>query len=462
MAKQKDKFVNGCIKGGMKPSVTNALWALIEPFAAYGFNKAHAASYGMVAYQTAYLKANYLCEFMTAVLTADAGDADRIAEAVGECGHLGIAVLPPDINESLLNFTYIDDTTVRFGLLAIKNLGEDIIRSIITEREKDGPYKSITDLANRVDSKNFNKKSMEALVKSGALDSLGERNQLLGSLDAILAHHKKASKDRAMGQDSLFAAIPLLSKVTHKTSEIALRDVSPATKREKLAWERELLGLYVSEHPYKEFAEYFDGALATVASLPTRRNQPGLVRLGGVIMELRKIVTKKGQPMAFAKVEDVSGTVEVVVFPSIYEQSPDLWVKDRLVMIEGKLQEREGELNVLCEKGQEITAENIEQLRNALTYADASSAGRNAARPARAVSLSAEVLCISVPPTLPKAFVTELQRIFSENPGTRRVFLVVNDGVQPQKRISTKFSISCDGDTIAAIEKVVGKGAVLA
>lgn len=461
MAKQKEKFISGCIENGMSEHKAKKLWQLIEPFAAYGFNKSHAASYGMVAYQTAYMKANYLCEFMTAVLTADAGDTDRIAVAVAECGKLGIKVLPPDINSSLLNFTYIDDRNIRFGLLAIKNLGSDIIETIIGERERGGPFKSITDFASRIDSKNFNKKSLEALVKSGALDSMGERNSLLASTDKILAHNRKASKDRNSGQKSLFHALPMLAL----KADVALREVPPASKREKLAWERELLGLYVSEHPFREYVEYFGESLVAIGRLGSKRGTRGLIYVGGMVMDVRKIITKNKEPMAFARLEDESGTAEVVVFPSVYRQNPELWEKDRAMVIEGRYSEKDGEVKILCEKGMEITQESVCELKKILSSSGQGALGSAGARgeggkDGSDISLAQEYICISVPPKIPRSFVDELTRIFNENPGSRKVYLVVEDGKRPPKKIETQFRISFSGDTISAIEKLVGRGAV--
>lgn len=456
MAAQKEKFLSGCVKNGLASSKANELWKLIEPFAAYGFNKAHAASYAIVAYQTAFLKANYPAEFMTAVLTAESGNAETIAEAVTECGKIGIKVLPPDVNSSGARFTYIDDRTIRFGLLAIKNLGSDIIDAIIAEREARGIFKSITELAARIASKNFNKKSLEAMIMSGALDGLGERNQLLTGIEQILAFHKNAVKDHDSGQSSLFGASAL-----SKSAEIVLRPVPPATKREKLAWERELLGLFVSEHPFKEYAEYFSGMIAPISSLDAASAKKGLILVGGIVMESKEITTKKNDLMAFVRLEDSDSAIEVVVFPSVYKTSVAAWAKDSAVLVYGKFEEKEGEKKILAEKVKPLTPETLEAARNELAFALRLHAPNAAHGSGRPTSLTEEAaICIAVPPTMPNSFAEELKRIFAAHPGGRKVYLVVRDPAA-SKKIATSFSIALGSDTVADIERLVGKGAVL-
>jgi DNA polymerase-3 subunit alpha len=456
MMKQEEKFLKGCVKGGTTEQKARQLWELIKPFAAYGFNKAHAAAYGMVAYQTSYLKANWPAEYMAAVLTAESGDADTVASVVTECGKMGMAVLPPDVNSSETDFTYIDDKNIRFGLYGIKNLGTDVAHAIIAEREANGPFLSIADLAGRVGQKNFNKKSLESLIKAGALDSLGERNYFLGGIDAILAYHKRAVMDADSGQSNLFGAVGEKSV----RGELKLAPMPPATKRERLAWERELLGLYVSEHPFKEYDDFFGPTLTRVNEVRKHSGSKALFPIGGIIMDVRVIFTKKkNEPMAFVKLEDTTGTVEVVVFPSAYKDNHTLLVKDTAVMVEGKYDEKEGETKVLAEKLTLLTTDSVEKVRNLLTY---SGAQRFAATPfAGPGALSAEKshICIAVPPTMPPSMSNELKRVFAENPGGRRVFLMVKDKAGA-KKIETSYSIAFSGDTVSEIEKLVGRGAV--
>jgi DNA polymerase-3 subunit alpha len=451
MAKQKDKLLEGFVKNGLTEEKAQRLWSLIEPFAAYGFNKAHAAAYAMVAYQTAYLKANWTAEFMTAVLTAEAGDAETIADVVNACEKMGIEVLPPDVNSSGVNFTYIDDTHVRFGLLAIKGLGQEIAQTIIDERDKGGAYTSIADLSSRIDSRHFNKRSLEVLVKSGATDSLDERNRLLASIDQILLYHKNAVKDRASGQDSLFGGAAFAER-----EPLALRAVPEATQREKLAWEKELLGLYVSEHPFREYEEMLRGVIVPIAELASKKGTKGLIRVGGTVTSVRKIMTKNDEPMAFAKLEDTSGAVELVIFPGVFRQVENVCVPDVSVIAEGKYSEKEGQVNMICEAVIQVNPDNATDVRRLL----ASAAGKSQTAAPTTVAAGERVF-IAVPPKMPPSLADELKRILADHPGSRRVFLLVRDGPS-ERRIETSYSIAFSSDAISAIERLVGRGAVLA
>jgi DNA polymerase III subunit alpha len=450
MDKQQGKFISGCQEfGGLTEEKAWELWRLIEPFAQYGFNKAHACSYGMVAYQTAYLKANWPSEYMSALLTCESRDLDEVAIIVAECSRMGIEVLPPSVNESLVDFTYIDDKTIRFGLQAIKNVGADVAQAIVDERKERGQYKSIVDMASRVDTKSFNKRVLEALMKAGAMDCLGERNQLLASIDQITKFNRETMKDLASGQSNLFADAPALAS----ESQLNLREVPPATKREKLAWERELLGLYVSEHPFTEYAKYFGGSLEPVKELAGRRGQSGLVRVGGMISEIREILTKKKQePMAFVKLDDGTGEVEVVVFPRTYAESRHKWIKDTPIMVEAKLDERDGETKLLCEKVTPLSPDNVAEVRDMLALGGGSI--KNAT-----VEVKAETVTVQVPPTMAPSVAERLKETFEKYPGTRKVILQVNDGGS-LKRIKTNYGVAVSSDLIVAVEQLVGRGAV--
>jgi len=365
---------------------------------------------------------------------------------------MGIAVLPPDVNSSGDRFTFIDDKTIRFGLKGIKNLGTDTIAAVIAEREARGRFTSIADMASRIDSKGFNKKSLEAMIKSGALDALGERNQLLANIEQILVFHKSAMKDINSGQANMFSSTPLVA-----SSGLTLRAVPPATKREKLLWERELLGLYVSEHPFKEYADFFGGLLPELKNLSENRGQPGLVRIGGTITHVRQIMTKKNEPMAFAKLEDMSGAVEVVIFPSVFRECSAVMVADAAVMVEGKFSEKDGELKVLCEKAVPLTPETVEQVRQQLAYAG----GRPAGGGRKGLISEAATVRLSVPEKMTPTFANELKRVLAAYPGGRRVVLEVGNGPNG-KKIETNYSIAFSSESIGAIEKVLGRGAVQA
>ncbi len=337
MEKQKVKLLEGLVTHGMTKSKARDLWKLIEPFVHYGFNKAHACSYGMVAYQTAYMKANYPSEYMAALMTAESGDLEKIASAVVECDRMGIHVLPPDINESLKRFTYVNDETIRFGLLVIKGLGEEVVGAIITERKEHGAFKDLADFVGRINHRAFNKKSLEALIKAGALDRFGERKQLLENMDRILLHNKSIQKQKDQQQRTLFEMAPTVMEQT-----IVLRPVEPATMQETLAWEKELLGLYVSSHPYKTFRELCGAYLTPLAQI-TDCKEGSFVKVGGLVTTVKKIVTKKGDPMAFVGLNDMKGDIELIVFPKVYAETKDILVDGELALVSAKVSKRPGE-----------------------------------------------------------------------------------------------------------------------
>lgn len=357
MAKQKEHFITGCVEHSKWPlKKAQELWAWIEPFAAYGFNKAHSASYGRVAYQTAYMKANFPVEYMTAILTAESGDVEKIAEIVSECKVMNINVLPPNINESFKDFTYINENTIRFGLLTIKNFGSDIGDAIIAERKVRGHFKSISDFLDRVTHKNLNKKSMEALIKSGCMDEWADRGVLLGNLEDMLAYNKEGSKQN-VNQTSLFGGM-----IDIKMPEFKLKDASLATKNEKLLWEKELLGLYISGHPLDRIREKLENRDVNIKKIkapiqqgvPNRFKNETLVTVAGIIESVKEIITKKNEKMAFLKVADLSGSIEVVAFPKIYKDSESILKAEKCIAFTGKISIRNDEKTILIEQVKEI------------------------------------------------------------------------------------------------------------
>ncbi|MCX6747690.1 MAG: DNA polymerase III subunit alpha [Candidatus Nomurabacteria bacterium] len=357
MAKQKEHFITGCVEHSKWPlKKAQELWAWIEPFAAYGFNKAHSASYGRVAYQTAYMKANFPVEYMTAILTAESGDVEKIAEIVSECKVMNINVLPPNINESFKDFTYINENTIRFGLLTIKNFGSDIGDAIIAERKVRGHFKSISDFLDRVTHKNLNKKSMEALIKSGCMDEWADRGVLLGNLEDMLAYNKEGSKQN-VNQTSLFGGM-----IDIKMPEFKLKDASLATKNEKLLWEKELLGLYISGHPLDRIREKLENRDVNIKKIkapiqqgvPNRFKNETLVTVAGIIESVKEIITKKNEKMAFLKVADLSGSIEVVAFPKIYKDSESILKAEKCIAFTGKISIRNEEKTILIEQVKEI------------------------------------------------------------------------------------------------------------
>ena len=353
MAEQKNHFIQGAVEHSKWPlKKATQLWDQIEPFAAYGFNKAHSASYGRVAYQTAYMKANYPVEYMSAIMTAESGDIEKVAEIVHECQKMNIDVLPPNINESFGGFTVIVGSdkptgrTIRFGLYTIKNLGTDIADAIIEERKIAGPFKTLADFFERINHKNLNKKSVEALAKSGAMDNFADRNTIIGNLETLLAFNKESRGTAS--QDSLFGSIGGIE------AKLTLIPQDEATLPEKLIWEKDLLGLYISGHPldaYKEKIEKF-GTLIKKVKEEIKIGMP--VTVAAIIDDIRIVTTKTNNRMAFIKISDYTSSIDAVVFSKLFESTKDILIQDTIIALQGKVTERNGEKSLMIESFKKI------------------------------------------------------------------------------------------------------------
>ncbi|MBI2100895.1 MAG: DNA polymerase III subunit alpha [Candidatus Vogelbacteria bacterium] len=351
MEAQKEKLLKGLVANGLSEKKARSLWQLIEPFAAYGFGKAHAVSYGRLAYQTSYLKANYPAEYMTAVLSAETGDTVTVAEIINECQRLEIVVLPPDVNESFGDFTVIKDASdkIRFGLYTIKNLGTDVADAIVAERKKNGPFLSLANFLERLNYKNLNKKSLEAMAKAGALEALGvERGQILANLDLILEFQRERARADT-NQSSLFEAMTDRATVP----QLQLAAAPPARPEEKLAWEKELLGLYVSGHPLEKFRNKFKNE-NVIKKIKEKRDGES-VAAAGVIEEVKSILTKRGERMAFIRLADFTDKIEGVIFSRVYDQFKDLVAPDRCLAVRGRLSMRNNEPSIIIEAVKELT-----------------------------------------------------------------------------------------------------------
>ena len=362
MEAEKEKLLTGFANfGKLHPSLGDKLWKLIEPFAAYGFNKAHAASYGRVAYQTAYMKANYAVEYMSAVLTADAGDVDRIYESIHECERMGIEVLPPDINESFADFSVVPGTQkIRFGLTTIKNFGEAISEAIIEERKAHGVFTSMQDFLSRLTHRNLNKKSLEALVTVGAFNQFGERGLLYANIEHMLTFNREKVAARESAQDSLFGG----SGST--IGDLTLTPASEATTATKLIWEKELLGVYVSGHPLNEFKEELAKRVSVEAikkAVYEKKEIPilqmkGSLATGGIITAMRELITKKGDKMAFVTLADLKDQIEMVAFPENYAEQREHYAIGNCIAVKGKLTIRNDEPSIAIERVKFLTSTN--------------------------------------------------------------------------------------------------------
>lgn len=342
MAAQKEKFTKGCLEiGKMRPDVVQKLWEQIETFAAYGFNKAHAASYGNLAYKTAYMKANYPVDYMAALLTADAGDVEKVAEIVNECKRMGIKVWPPSVNESRGDFTVVDDKNIRFGLYSVKNFGTGVADSIIAAREDGGTFTDVSDFLSRIPDKNLNKKSLESLIQCGALDEIGERGNFLEHIDTLLNYHRECMK-APTDQGSLFGT-------SSKPMPLKLPESAPAALDAKLAWEKELLGLYISGHPLDKHKGKLGNEKNSIRHAKEHLKGVETV-IAGFIENAQAILTKNGERMAFLKVADLSGDIEVVAFPRVLKEHETLLASGNCVMLKGRISERNGEPSFVAER----------------------------------------------------------------------------------------------------------------
>lgn len=459
MAEMRAKFIDGSVANGVERGIAEQIFTQFEEFAAYGFNKSHAACYATIAYQTAYLKSHWPSCFMAALLNSDSQNLDRITIEVEECRRIGLEVLPPDINESFAGFSVVKGTNkVRFGLQAIKGLGEDVVALMVKERKASGPFAGLVDFVVRVPGKAINRKSLECLIRSGALDRFGDRNTLLFNVDAIIEHHRRLEREAASGQSNLFAAGPSEGP---SSAAIVLKSAPPATRRELLAWEKELLGLYVSEHPFREYADRLGAMLTPIAKLAEMKKEKK-VRIGGALTSAKKILTKNNEPMVFAKIEDLTGDTEAVVFPRVLQENPGLWEGDKTLVVTGRPSEKDGKMNILVETAYEITPENIDELARGadvpshVSTDDEVPLPKDEGRASEGASVTLHVRA-----TMPETVLIRLRRILDAHPGTCPVYFLIDD-VDGQRRIRTSAKIAFSEAAAKELEGLLGPDTVRA
>jgi DNA polymerase-3 subunit alpha len=372
----KDEFISSAAKRGVASGTIDKVFEAFEPFANYGFNKAHATCYGLIAYQTAYLKANYTVEYMTSVLNAFRSKEEKVAAAIAECRRLGIPVLPPDVDYSNLDFEP-EGEAIRFGLLGIKNVGAGAAESIVAARASGDLAGSLQEFCERIDLRLANKRVLEALAKVGALRRFGHSAQILLALDDAIAGGSNAQRERAAGQVGLFDALPELAGA----GIAALPEATEASTRERLRWERELMGVYLSDHPMNALAPAMQPYVSTfVGDISDESFSDETATLGAIVLNIRQTVTKKGTPMAIVTVEDLTGSMEVVVFPQVWETTKSAWVEGEGILIAGRTEQRGEEWSLLVESvvtWEEASRLSAEGVRSKLTI---SGPGRRSVR----------------------------------------------------------------------------------
>ena len=432
MAEQREHFVGGCQQQGLDETVTHQIWERMRTFSRYGFNKAHSAAYGLVSYRTAYLKANFPAEFMAAHLTAFMGDLGAVGKYVTECRRLGLKVRPPRVNGSQVEFT-VDEGEVVFGLGAIKNIGRAVAAAIVREREENGPYISLHDFCRRVPVGSVPRAALEILIKAGAFDDVGDRAVLLAAAPTAYAVGQKAQEDAKAGQHSLFGEVE-----GGELAADALAQGPPMSSEEKLVLERELLGLWVSDHPLLRAEEKLERC-TTVRLEDLEDCEDGQqVVIGGMVTRPTPHLTRNGDDMMFFTLQGVAAEVEVTVFPRALAKCKDALVNDSIVLVEGKLQRFEREtangqvqatIKVLCERGRPLAAARVPAKRKAEPPAPRRSAGTAAAAPkqptarAQGASEPAGPVHIFMPGDVTRADLENLAQVLLQHPGSDRVVL---------------------------------------
>jgi DNA polymerase III subunit alpha len=458
LVEQRDKFIKGAVENkNIKKDTAKKVWDFIEPFARYGFNRAHAACYAMIAYQTAYLKANWPSEFMAALLTSDEGNTDRQAIEVAEAINMDIKVLPPDINHSLHDYAVIKEKdgskSIRFGLGAIKNVGQGVVEAIVHARSKDGEFKDVSDLFRRIESKDFNRKSVESMAQAGVFDSISERNQIILNIDKLLEFNKSLHRKIDLGQQGLFGEESV--KLAEPT--VNLDAVEPASKDDRLAWEKHLLGLYLTEHPLSSWRKKLKDITTPLVSVSASYSSGSEIRVAGIVTTIKKIMTKKNQPMMFVQFEDMAGKIEVVVFPSTLEKTSQYWEDGAKLIIQGKLDDKDGESKILADKIWELNDDTLKTLKQ---DQPALAATRNN----QITASTASCLVIQLPIHLEKnklqALKDELTRLSTDSEQGLDIELQIQRNGS-MDTVKTEYSIPKGDVAIKSLVKIVGEQSLL-
>lgn len=493
MKKVKPEFIEGAVNvGGATAEIAETFWDQLEEFANYCFNKSHAACYALIAYWTAYLKAHYPDAFMAALMTSDQDDTERLAIEIAECQRMGINVLPPDVNESFLEFAVVPhENKIRFGMVAVKGVGQHAVEEVLEAREREGKLDSIEKFARSVSTSRFNRKAWESLIKSGGFDQLEDRKTLLNNLDTITAFAQKIQKEAASGQTNIFGMLEEVSAGVESHLKLAPAP-TPGTQKEYLAWERELMGLYVSSHPLDNYTTYFTEQTVPLSRItPTIDGRP--VTVGGIISTVRTIVTKSGTKMAFVKIEDKVHEAEIVVFPNLFEQVGAKLQQDTIIRVDGRVnaRDRDGNLrdeaSVIAQDIIEITDDelkNYESTGRTMSGPKASSAAKRQykqqhARSAAATAKPSQPLKkMTAEPTmraiksapLPQTLyvrildpdnISQLESLKNHclaHPGSLQVVLVLG---AEKSAMRLQFKVDGSPELVEALKEVLGQDAVI-
>jgi len=466
MAKMQAAFIEGMIEHSkVKRDFAEKFWAQLEAFADYCFNKVHSACYATIAYQTAYLKAHYPSAFMAALMTSDFDNTDRLAIEIAECKHMGITVLPPDVNESFVEFAVVPGASqIRFGMAAIKNVGTGAVEEILRARHE-GSFASLEDFLTRVSSKVVNRKTMESLIKAGAFERFSERSILLHNLDTILAFAQRLQRQAISGQTDIFGNADDIASA-HPSLELQ-EPSSPIDKREQLLWERELLGLYLSQHPLELFETILSEQTVPLNSITVDHDNKA-VNIGGAITDVREITTKNGQKMAFVKLEDLTGETEAILFPNSYQQTIGLWELDRVVLIRGKINARDkngnstGEVKIMVDDAREITIEQATGYQATGKKVKTPKARPpkvpvKKAEPVEPSSVINERVYIRLTTTNDEEILLSLKQTLDTHKGDTEVVLVLGESSGKQA-IKLPGGIDRAGDGLSQLQELVGAG----
>jgi DNA polymerase-3 subunit alpha len=467
MKKMGTQFIDGAVENGVPRHVVEKIWHDILGFADYAFNKSHSACYGLIAYWTAYLKAHYPDAFMAALMTSDQDDIDRLAIEISECRHMGLTVLPPDVNQSYVEFAIVpQESQIRFGMAAVKGVGVSAVEEILRAREEGG-FKSIGDFARRVSTSKFNRRAWESLIKSGGFDAFGDRSDLLFNLDTITGYASRTQKDAASNQADLFGGLGGAASVP----EIQLADAPVKYhEREQLQWERELLGLYLSAHPLDRYDDYFSEQTVPIGSIELTHDKKSVI-VGGVVMTVRIILTKNGSKMAFMAIEDKSGETEIIVFPKVLEDVGEGLDQDVVVKVTGKVNttDKDGkptsEIKIIADSIEIISNEELDAYRT--TGKKMPVPKQKKAKPESVEKIASEppIIYTPVEDTAPKIYVhvhqpedheklLQLKKSFNRFPGSSEIILVL--GKSKDSAIRLPFKAEASPELVSVVTELYG------